>query len=297
MQGAELKEICQSGGRAGSWVWNWVRKGWLLSVAQEALAPVSYTGGTTQTPTGVSKDQPNPPGGSGGYCSDDTVLSQLQYYFATCPISHPPCPCSHPEKGLWQCSHVMGRQPEKPFNPGPSSPGKTGHHFCSSKMPCSLQGGKALAGDRKSGNDCTSLGFQVLLVGDRRLLLSQMQFKGSIAPESCSPRTGSVGGAYRSWVRTWDPHSVLLSKEGQHSLRSKWQRATIHPLEQLAMRVTKMLVVYLWRTHGKTSWVLATLAEEKKTKFFIFKPYLGSNQYSSVPGTDSLDIQFPILDN
>lgn len=58
-----------------------------------------------------------------------------------------------------------------------------------------------------------------------------------------------------------------------------------------------MLVVYLWRTHGKTSRVLATLAEEKKTKFLIFNPYLVSKQYPSVSSTDCLDIQFPILDN
>lgn len=30
--------------------------------------------------------------------------------------------------------------------------------------------------------------------------------------------------------------------------------------------------------HGKTSWALAKLDDEKKTKFLIFKPYLGSKQ-------------------
>lgn len=190
-------------GRAAGYETGWERDGFSLGLRKRwLLCPTQEE--QPKLPQRFLRTNPTPPGGSGGYCSDDTVLSQLQYYFATCPISHPPCPCSHPEKGLWQCSHVMGRQPEKPFNPGPSSPGKIGHYFCSSKMPCSLQGGKALAGDRKSGNDCTSLGFQVPLVGDRRLLLSQMQFKGSIAPESCSPRTGSVGVE-------WGPETLTLS--------------------------------------------------------------------------------------
>lgn len=49
--------------------------------------------------------------------------------------------------------------------------------------------------------------------------------------------------------------------------------------------------------HGKISWPLAKWDDEKKTKSLIFKPYLGSKQYSSCPGAEALDIQFPILDH
>lgn len=49
--------------------------------------------------------------------------------------------------------------------------------------------------------------------------------------------------------------------------------------------------------HGKTSWALAKLNDEKKTKFLTFKSYLGSKQYSSGPGTEALEIKFPTLDH
>lgn len=48
---------------------------------------------------------------------------------------------------------------------------------------------------------------------------------------------------------------------------------------------------------GKISWASAKLDDEKKTKFVIFKPYLGSKQYSSGPGAQALEIQFPILEH
>lgn len=60
MQGAEHKEMWWNRGRKWSWVWNWVRKGWLLSRVQKVLAPGSWTGGKTHPPPGVSEDQPCP---------------------------------------------------------------------------------------------------------------------------------------------------------------------------------------------------------------------------------------------
>lgn len=76
--------------------------------------------------------------------------------------------------------------------------GKDQAPFLLSQDACSLQVGKALAENQKSGNECASLGFQVRLVSDGRLLLSQIQFKGSRAPKPHGPSTGSVGGAYSS---------------------------------------------------------------------------------------------------
>lgn len=186
-------------------VWNGVRKGWLLSRAQDLAASVLHKSphrGFWAT------------GGSGGNCcgeifsdSSKTILSVILWS----NHSH-----SHPEKGLWHGSHVL-RRSEKPF-----SPGKRGH--CSAKA----QGRKALAGDQESGKmSGPAWVFKCLwwVVADYCYLKSSSKAAELPSPPVPGPAVLVVAAEVE-----WKPHSVLpLPKVRQSSTRNTWQRAASHP--------------------------------------------------------------------
>lgn len=223
MQGAENKEMWRNRGRKQSWVWNWVRKGWLRSRVQEVLGP---TGGITHPPSGVSEDQPCPQQVAQVGIAVMTLLSASSSVSLS-PVLYPTSLILHTERAVAVLPHD-GKTVKKALQARSTLTGRDLAPFLLSQDPFFPPGWERSGwrpGIRKPGHLPS---FQDPLVNNRRLLLSQNHFKGSRAPEPCSPRTSSVGAAYRSWVRTWDQHSFLLPKEQQNSWRSGQELQSIH---------------------------------------------------------------------
>lgn len=189
------------------------------------------------------------------------VLRQLQYHFATCPItSHP---CSQAEKGLWQYSHVTGRQSERLFNPGPSSPGKTGHHFCSAKTSVPSRVGKVWLETRIEETSALASVFKCLwwTIGDYCCLKSNWK-----AAELLTPAVPGLAVLVVPTEAEWGPETFTLScfpKRAKilQEASGKDLHASTGAIEYESKR---RCWLFIWRTHGKTSCTLATLAEENQ---------------------------------
>lgn len=128
-----------------------MRKGWLLSRAQEVVAPVYYTGETTQTPTGVSEDQPNPPQVDQVGIAVTTLCSQPGP-ISFCHLSYIPSSPFPPREGAAAVLPRAGKTVRKALQPRSILTGKKGAPFLLSQDLCSLQGGKALAEGQELGN-------------------------------------------------------------------------------------------------------------------------------------------------
>lgn len=245
-------------------VWNGVRKGWLLSRAQDLAASVlqrSPHRGFWAT------------GSSGGYCcgemfsdSSKTILSVLLW------STHPH---SHPEKGLWHCSHVL-RRSEKPF-----SPGKRRH--CSAKaQPRPKLWLETRSQEKWVGQPGFSSAFgewwQITAVSN-----PVQRQQNSWAPKSQDQQCWS-------WLQKLSENLTLSS------LFPRWGRAPreAHGKELQATHgaighASKQTCLFFFeKSMVKLLGCQPHWLKKIKNKFLIFKPCLGSKQHSRVPGTASL---------
>lgn len=242
MQGAEHNEMWWNRGRKRSWVWNWVRKGWLLSRVQKVLGPeqeeklTPHQGFLRTNPAhsrwlrwalqGLHSPQPVP-----------VSVCHLPYIHTALVL--------HRERAVAVLPH-HGKTVKKALQTRSTLTGRDWTPFLLRQDPFFPPGWES-SGRRPGIRKPAHLpAFQVPLVNNRGLFLSQNHFKGSRAPEPCSPMASSVGAAYRSWVRTCRQlpvRKVILDIE-----QAKNQYKTIKSCQAIFIQRENYLfaILYCW---------------------------------------------------